>query len=62
MASSKALDLTAQKAVAVQIQQQAFQDVSYWPTGEYYQPTAYRKSLSGVLKGLPMMWNAKRDA
>ena len=54
-------DLPAQKAVAVQIQQQAFADVPYLPTGEYYQPTAYRKTLSGILSGLPLMWNVKKD-
>ena len=58
----EAPDLVAQKAIAVQIQQQAFQDVPYLPTGEYYQPTAYRTSLSGVLKGLPLMWNVKKAA
>ncbi len=55
-------DLAAQKAIAVQIQQQAFRDVPYLPTGDYYQPTAYRKTLSGVLKGLPLMWNVKKEA
>lgn len=54
--------LEAQKAIAVQIQEQAFQDVPYLPTGEYYQPTAYRKTISGVLKGLPLMWNVKKEA
>ena len=54
-------DMAAQKALAVQIQQQAFQDVPYLPLGEYSQPTAYRKSLTGVLKGLPVMWNVKKD-
>ncbi len=58
----QAPDMAAQKAIAVQIQEQAFQDVPYLPTGEYYQPTAYRKTLSGVLKGLPLMWNVKKEA
>jgi len=58
----QAPDLAAQKAIAVQIQEQAFQDVPYLPTGEYYQPTAYRKTVSGVLKGLPLMWNVKKEA
>ena len=58
----QAPDLAAQKAIAVKIQQQAFQDVPYLPTGEYYQPTAYRKTLTGVLKGLPLMWNVKKEA
>ena len=54
-------DMAAQKAAAVQIQLQAFQDVPYLPLGEYSQPTAYRKGLTGVLKGLPVMWNVKKD-
>ena len=58
----QAPDMSVQKAIAAQIQEQAFQDVPYLPTGEYYQPTAYRKTLSGVLKGLPLMWNVKKDA
>jgi peptide/nickel transport system substrate-binding protein len=58
----QAPDMAAQKAIAVQIQEQAFQDVPYLPTGEYYQRTIYRKTLSGVLKGLPLMWNVKKDA
>jgi peptide/nickel transport system substrate-binding protein len=55
-------DMAAQKVIAQQIQVQAFQDVPYLPTGEYYQRTVYRKTLSGVLKGLPLMWNVKKDA
>jgi peptide/nickel transport system substrate-binding protein len=55
-------DMAAQKAIAVQIQEQAFQDVPYLPTGEYSQRTTYRKTLSGVLKGLPLMWNIKKAA
>ena len=58
----EAPDMAAQKAIAVQIQQQAFQDVPYLPTGEYYQPTAYRKTITGVLKGLPLMWSVKKEA
>jgi peptide/nickel transport system substrate-binding protein len=58
----QAPDLAAQRALAVQIQEQAFLDVPYLPTGEYYSPTAYRKTLSGVLTGLPLMWNVRKDA
>ena len=32
------------------------------PTGEYSQPTAYRKTITGVLKGMPLMWNVKKEA
>ncbi len=54
-------DLAAQQAVAEAIQLQAFADVPYLPLGEYSQPTAYRKTLSGVLKGLPAMWNVSKE-
>jgi peptide/nickel transport system substrate-binding protein len=57
----QAPDMAAQKAVAAQIQLQAFQDVPYLPTGEYYQQTSYRKTVTGVLKGLPLMWNVKKS-
>jgi peptide/nickel transport system substrate-binding protein len=58
----RAPDLAAQKAIATQIQAQAFIDVPYLPLGAYFQPTATRKSLTGVLKGLPLFWNVKKEA
>ncbi len=58
----QAPDLAAQKAIAAQIQEQAYIDVPYLPLGEYYQPTATRKTLTGVLRGLPLFWNVKKDA
>lgn len=30
------------------------------PTGLFYQPTAYRKTLGGVLKGFPLFYNVRR--
>ena len=39
---------------------QAFIDVPYVPLGQFYQPTAYRDDLSGMLKGLPLFWNIRR--
>ena len=58
----EAPDMAGQRALAAQMQQQAFADVPYLPVGEYFQPTAYRKTLTGVLKGLPLMWNVKKEA
>ena len=52
--------LEAQQATARAIQLQAFQDVPYLPVGQYFQATAYRRDLTGVLKGLPLFWNVKR--
>ena len=56
----RAPDLVAQRAIAAQIQQQAFIDVPYLPLGEYSIPTATRREVSGVLKGLPLFWGVKK--
>lgn len=56
----RAPDLAAQKAIAARIQEQAFVDVPYLPLGEYSVPTATRKEVSGVLKGLPLFWGVKK--
>ncbi|MDB5369060.1 MAG: transporter substrate-binding protein [Roseomonas sp.] len=57
----EAPDAAAQKAIGRDIQLQAFQDVPYLPIGQYFQATAYRRDLTGVLKGLPLFWNVKRS-
>jgi peptide/nickel transport system substrate-binding protein len=31
-----------------------------FPLGQFYQPTAYREDLTGMLKGLPLFWNLRR--
>ena len=51
-------DAAAQREIGRQIQLQAFQDVPFLPLGEYLQPTAHRAALMGVLKELPLFWNA----
>jgi len=53
-------DLAAQQAVGRQIQEVAFQEVPYLPLGQYFQATAYRRDITGVLKGLPLFWNVQR--
>ncbi len=57
----EAPDLDAQKRIARDIQQAAFQEVPYLPLGQYFQATAYRRGLTGVLKGLPLFWNIQRS-
>ncbi len=44
-----------------EMQVQAFADVPYVPLGQFYQPTAFRDDLSGMLKGLPLFWNIRRQ-
>lgn len=53
-------DLAAQQAVARQMQEVAFQEAPYLPLGQYFQATAYRRGITGVLKGLPMFWNVQK--
>ena len=55
-----ASDLQTLRDMAIQLQQQAFQDVPYIPLGQYFQPTAYRSDLTGTLKGSPLFWNVSR--
>ena len=53
-------DLPAQKAICGQMQQAVFDDVPFYPLGQLYQPTAYKKELTGVLNGFVLFWNVKR--
>jgi len=36
--------------------------VPFVPLGQYFQTTAYRTSLSGVLDGFATFWNVKLNA
>ena len=56
----RAGDLSAQKAVARAMQEQAFRDLPYIPLGQQFQQTAYRAEISGILTGLPVFWNVRR--
>ena len=56
----EAPDLAAQKAVAALMQERAMQNVPYLPLGQYLRQTAYRRTLSGMLKGLPLFWNIEK--
>jgi peptide/nickel transport system substrate-binding protein len=55
-------DVDAQKKIASEIQQTVFDDVPFYPLGQLYQPTAYKKELSGVLEGFVLFWNVNRTA
>ena len=44
-------DLAGQQALCRELQMQNWVDVPFIPLGQFYQPTAYRRSVSGVLKG-----------
>ena len=49
-------DLAAQQALARQIQAQFFEDVPYIPTGQFLQPTAYRKQVTDMVQGSAVLF------
>ena len=50
-----------QQRLCAQMQLQAFEDVPYIPLGQFFQATAYDRSLSGILKGgFALFHNVKR--
>jgi peptide/nickel transport system substrate-binding protein len=53
-------DAAARVEIGKEIQRQAFIDVPYVPLGLFYQPTAYRTDITGIIKGPPLFWNVKR--
>ena len=53
-------DLAARKEICRQIQLLCFDQLPYIPTGLALRPTAYSKSLTGVLHGVPLFWNVRR--
>lgn len=56
-----ATDPAEQRRVAEEIQRQALRDVPYIPLGGFTLASAYRRTLTGVLKGaLPAFWNVRR--
>lgn len=52
-----------QKKIAADIQKEAYEQVIYVPLGQYLAPSAWRKSLSGVLDGpaTPIFWNIDKS-
>jgi len=54
-------DLASQKKIGEQIQAEAFENPPYLPLGEYLQPTAHAKTITGLLKGMPLFWNVKKE-
>src|SRR5713101_3786067 len=52
-----------QKKIAADIQKEVLDEVIYIPLGQYFAPSAWRKSLSGVLDGpaTPIFWNIEKS-
>lgn len=50
-------DLAEQKRIAAEIQLQMWQEASFIPAGQIYQPVAYRSNLTGILPGFAKFYN-----
>jgi peptide/nickel transport system substrate-binding protein len=52
-----------QKKIAADIQKEVYDNVTYIPLGQFLIPSAWRKSLSGVLDGpaTPIFWNIDKS-
>jgi peptide/nickel transport system substrate-binding protein len=53
-------DPATQQVLTQKMQLQAFNDVPFLPLGSYYQPTAYKADLTGMLNGLILFTNVRR--
>lgn len=55
---AKATDPEEQMRIVEELQVELYDFVPYIPTGQYYQPTAWRENVSGVLETpVPFFWN-----
>src|SRR5438477_227885 len=56
-----AADLDKQRQICAEMQMQVWQDLPFIPMGEYWQTTAYRKELSGIIPGcFTVFWGVRR--
>jgi peptide/nickel transport system substrate-binding protein len=54
-------DLAEQRRIAAELQMQVWRDLPFIPMGEYWQTTAYRKGLTGIIPGcFTVFYNVKR--
>ncbi|MCZ7675434.1 MAG: ABC transporter substrate-binding protein [Roseovarius sp.] len=57
-AFARETDPAKQKAIVEELQAELYDFVPYIPTGQYYQPTAFRDNVKGVLEApVPFFWN-----
>ena len=56
-----AVDLDKQRQICAEMQQQLWVDLPFIPMGEYWQTTAYRKELTGIVPGcFTVFWGVRR--
>jgi peptide/nickel transport system substrate-binding protein len=49
-----------QKRLAAELQTQVFRDVTHVPLGQFFQPAAFHKSLTGIQPGWPVQHSVRR--
>ena len=54
-------DRAAQQVVCEQMQRRTLEQAPYLPLGQILQPTAYRRSLSGIQPGFAKFWGAQKS-
>jgi len=54
-----AVSLAEQQRLCREIQALAFDEIPYFPIGQYKQPTAYRTGITGILDGTAVFWNVR---
>lgn len=58
---SRELDPAKRKALIDTIQLRAYDSLPYIPYGQFFQPIAFRKNITGVLEsGVPVYWNIEK--
>jgi len=62
-AFARSSSLDEQKKIAAEIQKENYDQVIYIPLGQFLIPSAWRKSLTGVLDGpaTPIFWNIDKS-
>jgi len=56
-----ALEPDQQRRICAEMQMQVWQDLPFIPMGEYWQTTAYRKGLTGIIPGcFTVFWGVRR--
>jgi peptide/nickel transport system substrate-binding protein len=62
-AYARSTSLDDQKKIALDIQKEAYDQVIYIPLGQFQAPSAWRKSVTGVLEGpaTPVFWNVDKN-
>ena len=54
-----AAELAEQQRICRDIQALSFEEIPYFPIGQYKQPTAYRTGITGILDGTAVFWNVR---